>query len=213
MLQEFLQGVLETGTEATKRVTGIETKGEKRSSLEEGPSVISVTTKKHKPSINEHGSSQFKNNVLSEDICKVRINNIKKNETQNSGKLNSVHEVRNVNLNATETEVHLTRNDVYKQSSLRMQLDERCSALSNNCPDMNTWDMCVSKVNTLSDARYKHCGNNVSKGKATLIVIFSEICTKWTGSDADFGNILDHDSMLTEGFLVFNLLHSSSEQN
>lgn len=167
MLQDFLQGVFETETEAAKKIPGVGTKGEKRSSLEEEPC---ITIKKHKLTNNEH-ISQFKN-ISFEGRSKVSINSIKNNETETSGKLSSVQEMRGINLNAFETEVHPIRNGNCNQPNFRMQLDDRCSAFPNKCPDGSTPDVFESRVDTLSDGRNKYYGVAVSKGDATVMVIF-----------------------------------------
>jgi hypothetical protein len=165
-LQDFLQGVFETENEVARKITGIETKGEKRTSLEEEPC---ISTKKYKLSSCDHTSSQFENSVPFEGRSKVSINNIDNNDTETSEKLSSVHEVSNFNLSASKTKVQLLRNDRCKQSGLRMQLDDTCPTLSDNCPDRRTPVMFEPRIHMLSDERYKQCENSTFKGKITFM--------------------------------------------
>lgn len=67
MLQDFLQGAFEKETEYAKRIPGLGTKGEKRSSLEEEPYI----TKKNKLTNSEHNTLQFKNVVPFEGRSKI----------------------------------------------------------------------------------------------------------------------------------------------
>jgi hypothetical protein len=168
-LQDFLQGVFETETEATKKIPGVGTKGEKRSSLEQEPC---METKKHKLTNNDPNSLQFKNSVPFEDRSIVGVNSIEGNETETSAEQNSVQEMRGINLNAFETEAHALRNSTCYQPNLGVQLDERWSAFPNKCNGRNTPDVCESRMDKLSDGRNKHHGDTLSKGDAILMVIF-----------------------------------------
>jgi len=158
-LQDFLQGVFETETEVTNKFTRIEAKGEKRCTLGEDPCLV---TKKHKLSSNDHSSSQFGNTSLFEGSGEVVVNSTKNNETENSGQFNSQHEVNNINRNASETEIHVTRNDTCKRASYRMQMDDTCSIFSSSIPDT-----CDSRVCTPSDGRQRLRGDNTFKGSCS----------------------------------------------
>jgi hypothetical protein len=152
--------VFETETDVTS-ITRIETKGEKRCTLEEDPC---LATKKHKLSSNDHGSSQFGKISLFEDSGQVVENSATGNEAETSGKLNCVHEVSNINLNASETEIHVIRNDTCKRASFRMQADDTCSAFSSNYTDRSTPDTHEPRVSTPADGRHRLRGDNTFKG-------------------------------------------------
>jgi hypothetical protein len=169
VLQDFLQGVFEAGTEATHEITGLGTRGEKRSSMAEE---TCITTKKKRVTNNEHGSSEFKNSLPYEGRCEVTINNIKTNETETSVKLSSIQEMRSINLNAIAAEVQPIRNSTCEQTSVRMQVDDRCTAFSDSCPDRSTASLFESTVDTLPDGRNEHHGESVYKGDETVMVIF-----------------------------------------
>lgn len=85
-----------------------------------------------------------------------------------------MHEVSNINLSASETRVHSIRNDRCKQSGLRMQLDDTCSTLSDNCPGRSTAAMFEPRVQMLLDRRYRSCGGSTFEGKTT----FMKVCLK-----------------------------------
>lgn len=158
-MQDFLQGVFETETEITNKITRIEAKGEKRCTLGEDPC---LTTKKHKLSSNDHSSSQFGNTSLFEGSGEVVVNG-----TENSGLFNSEHEVSNINRNASETEIHVTRNNTCKRASFRMQMDDTCSVFSSNYTDISIPDTCESRVCTPSDGRQRLRGDNTFKGSCS----------------------------------------------
>lgn len=158
--------MFETETEATNKITQIEAKGEKRSTLEEDPC---LATKKHKLSSNEYSGSQFGNTSLFDGSGEVVVNNANNNETQTSGKSNSVREVSNINLNASKTEIHVIRSDTCKQASFRMQVDDTCPAISSRYTDSRTPGTCESTVSTHSNGRYRLRGENAFKGSCPEI--------------------------------------------
>jgi len=159
-LQDFLQGVFETETEVTNKITRIEAKGEKRCTLGEDPC---LATKKHKLSSNDHSSSQFGNTSLFEGSGEVLVNSSKNNETENSGQFNSELEVSNINRNASQTEIHVIRNDTCKRESFRMQMDDTCSVFSSNYTDSSIPDTYESRVCSPSDGRQRLRGDNTFK--------------------------------------------------
>jgi hypothetical protein len=167
LLQDFLKGVFETENEVTKKIAGLETKGEKRSSTQEEPC---ISTKKYKLSSNDQTISQFQK-VLFESRSKVNVNNIDNNDTETYAELSNVHEVSNINLNASEIGVHSIRNDRCKQSGVGMQLDGTCSTVSDNCPGRSTPAMFEPRVKMLLDGRDKNCGANTFEGKTTFVIV------------------------------------------
>jgi hypothetical protein len=172
-LQDFLQGVFETDNEAAKKITGIDTKGEKRS-----PEVEPcVSTKKYKLSSNDHTNTQHENRVPSEGKSKVSINNIDNNDAETPAELSSVHEVSNNNFSASRTEVRPVRNDKFEQ------LDNMCSSVSDNYPGRSTSAMPEPRTQMILDGRYKCYGSSTFKGK-TIIVHNSllEVCVVIQGT-------------------------------
>lgn len=155
--------MFETETEVTDKITRIEAKGEKRFSLEEDPR---LATKKHKLSSNDHGSSQCGKTSLFEGSGQVVVNSTTNNKTETSGKLDRVHGVSNIDLNASETEIHVTRNDTCIQASFRMQLDDTCSAFSSKYTDTSTTDTHESRISTSSDGRHRGHGDITVKGSS-----------------------------------------------
>jgi hypothetical protein len=167
LLQDFLQGVFETENEVTKKITGLETKGEKRSSQEEP----CMSTKKYKLSSNDQTSSHFQNSVPFESRSKVNVNNIDNSDTGAYAELSNVHEVSNINLNVSKTGVHSIRNDRCKQSGVGMQLDGTCSTASDSCSGRSTPAVFEPRVKMLLDGRDKNCGGNTFEGKTTFIIV------------------------------------------
>ena len=153
--------MFETETEVTNKITRTEAKGEKRCTLGEDPC---LATKKHKLSSSDHRSSQFGDTSLFEDSGEVVVNSTIYNETENSQQFNSEHEVNNINRNASETEIHVIRNDTCKRASFRMQMDDTCSVFSSNYTDSSIPDTYESRVCTPSDGRQKLRVDNAFKG-------------------------------------------------
>jgi hypothetical protein len=170
-LQDFLQGVFETENEFTKIITGIHTKGEKRAP--EGEPCNSA--KKYKLLNNDHTNTQYENGIPFEGRSKVSINNIDNNDTETSADLSNVHEVSNNSLSASKTEVCAIRNYKCELSGFKMQLDNVCSSMSDNCPGRSTPAISEARTQTVLDGKYKCCGSNTFKGKTTFIVFYSII--------------------------------------
>lgn len=152
--------MFETETEVTNKTTRIEAKGEKRCTLGEDRCLV---TKKHKLSSNDHSSSQFGNTSLFEGSGEV-VNSTKNNETENSRQFNSEHEVSNINQNASETEIHVIRNDTCKQASFRMPMDDTCTVFSSNYTDSSIPDTYELRVCAPSYGRQRLRGDNTFKG-------------------------------------------------
>lgn len=154
--------MFETETEVTNKITPIEAKGEKRCTLGEDPC---LATKKHKLSSNDHSSSQFGNTSLFEGSGEVVVNSTKNNETENSRRFNSEHEVNNINRNASE--IHVIGNDTCRRASFRMQMDDTSSVFSSNYTDSSIPDTYESRVCTPSDERQRLRGDNTFKGSCS----------------------------------------------
>jgi hypothetical protein len=172
-LQDFLQGVFEADNEATKKITGIDTKAQKRSTEVEP----CMSTKKHKLSSTDHTNTQHENRVPFEGRSKVSINNIVNSDAETPAELSSVHEVSNNNFSATRTEVRPIRNDKFEQ------LDNTCFSVSDNYPGRSTSAMSEPRTQMILDGRYKCYGSNTFKGK-TIIVHNSllEVCVVIQGT-------------------------------